>query len=134
MPAIRKRPSAPRDAARIRAPLDEQLDARLFKALSDPTRLRLLSCLVKCGRPCSVTEVAASCAVDFSVVNKHLKLLTEAGVLAAEKHGRVVWYAARCGDLSRHFSELVDAIAAWCPNLPAPPQHPAGAPCCEARP
>jgi ArsR family transcriptional regulator len=82
--------------------------------------LLVLSCLIKCGRPCSVSEVAECCAVEFSVVNKHMKVLAAAGVLAAEKQGRVVWYRARCGDLCERFAHLIDAIAEWCPNLRAP--------------
>ncbi|MCA9245173.1 MAG: helix-turn-helix transcriptional regulator, partial [Phycisphaerales bacterium] len=71
--------------------MDRQLDTDLFKALGDPTRARLLACLLKCGRPCSVTEVAECCAVDFSVVARHLGLLARVGVLDSEKKGRTVW-------------------------------------------
>ena len=52
------------------------------------------------------------------MVNKHMKVLAAAGVLSAEKEGRTVWYAARCGDLCERFARLIDAIAEWCPNLP----------------
>lgn len=116
----------------MKAALDRRLDQQLFKALSEATRLQVLSCLIKVGRPCSATEVSACCSVEFSVVNKHLKVLAEAGVLSAEKRGRTVWYAARCGELSRRLSALVDAIAEWCPNLPAPAARTDGAPCCAA--
>ena len=53
-----KTPTTPRQAARRRAAVDRRLDTELFKALADPTRTRLPTCLVKCGRPCSVTELA----------------------------------------------------------------------------
>jgi len=109
------RPATPRQAARRRAPLDRQLDVDLFKALGDPTRARLLACLVKCGRPCSVTEVAECCSVDFSVVARHLSRLAAAGVLDSEKVGRTVWYRARCRDLSSRLRELATAIDHWCP-------------------
>jgi ArsR family transcriptional regulator len=132
MPASSFHPPTPVAAVEVRAQLDERLDLELFKALADANRLRVLSCLVKCGRPCSATEVAETCEVDFSVVNKHLKLLAAAGLLAAEKRGRSVWYAARCGDLSRRLSGLVDAIGEWCPNLPKPGSKVAGLPCCSA--
>jgi len=130
MPAFRQHAETPAAATRVPSPLDERLDLDLFKALGDRNRLLVLSCLVKCGRPCSVSEVAECCGVDFSVVNKHLKRLAEAGVLEAEKRGRTVWYAARCGDLCRRLSELVDAIAEWCPNLPATEERPRGTSCC----
>jgi ArsR family transcriptional regulator len=135
MPVSGAQPETPHDAVHLHAAIDERLDQQLFKALADSTRLRVLSCLVKCGRPCSVSEVAECCDVEFSVVNKHLKILAAADVLAAEKRGRTVWYAARCGDLSRRLAELVDAIAEWCPNIDSSPREnrPGGRPCCERR-
>ena len=131
MPASPRPPSNPAAALRVPAALDERLDLGLFKALADASRLRVLACLIKCGRPCSASEVAGSCEVEFSVVNKHLKVLAGAGVLEAEKRGRTVWYAARCGDLSQRLSDLVDAIGEWCPNRPERRTKPSGAPCCD---
>jgi ArsR family transcriptional regulator len=122
----------PASALRVKAAIDERLELELFRALSDPTRLVVLSCLVKCGRPCSVSEVAECCEVEFSVVNKHMKVLAAAGILSAEKTGRTVWYAARCGDLCRRFARLIDAVAEWCPNLPEPGRKASGPACCAA--
>jgi ArsR family transcriptional regulator, arsenate/arsenite/antimonite-responsive transcriptional repressor len=132
MPPDIAHPATPGSALRVKAAIDERLDRQLFKALSDPTRLLVLSCLIKCGRPCSVTEIAECCDVEFSVVNKHLKVLATAGVLFAEKEGRTVWYAARCGDLCERFARLIDAIAEWCPNLAQLGGTAAGTPCCAS--
>ncbi len=101
---------SPRQAVRRRARLDRLLDPAVLKALAEPTRARLLSCLLKCGRPCSVTEVAACCSTDFSVVARHLATMARAGLLTAEKQGRTVWYAADGPALARHFRDLADAI------------------------
>jgi len=103
-------PASPARAARRRAAVDQRLDTELFKALADPTRANLLACLMKCRRPCSVGEVAACCNVDFSVVARHLGLLARAGILAAEKSGRTVWYRPRCAELSERLRALADAI------------------------
>ncbi len=127
---ITDHPQSPELALRVKADIDEGLDLDLFRALSDPTRLLVLSCLVKCGRRCSVSEVAACCDVEFSVVNKHMKVLAGAGILSAEKEGRTVWYAARCGDLCERFARLIDAIAEWCPNLGKGGRRSPGTPCC----
>lgn len=108
-------PTSPARAARRRAAVDKRLDTELFKALADPTRAKLLACLMKCRRPCSVGEVAECCEVDFSVVARHLGLLARAGVLDAEKKGRTVWYNARCADLSARLRGLADAIDECCP-------------------
>jgi DNA-binding transcriptional ArsR family regulator len=130
VPVLAGYPESPESALGVKAAIDDRLDQQLFRALSDPTRLLVLSCLVKCGRPCSVSEVAECCEVEFSVVNKHMKTLVAAGVLSAKKEGRTVWYAARCGDLCERFARLIDAIAEWCPNLPEGGRRSAGAPCC----
>ena len=100
----------PRQAVRRRARLDRLLDPEVLKALAEPTRARLLSCLLKCGRPCSVTEVAACCSTDFSVVARHLALMARAGLLTAEKQGRTVWYAADGSALAARFRDLAEAI------------------------
>jgi len=93
----------------------------MLKALAEPTRARLLSCLLKCGRPCSVTEVAACCAIDFSMVSRHLSLMARAGLLESEKRGRTVWYSADGPALAEWFRGLADSIDELAP---------AGA-CCE---
>ena len=97
----------------MRARLDGLLDPSLFKILGEPTRAKLLACLIKCGRPCSVTEVAECCALDFSMVARHLTALAREGVLDAEKEGRTMWYTARSETLQQHFRELADSIEQW---------------------
>jgi ArsR family transcriptional regulator len=110
------RPATPRQAAARKGPIDQRLDAALFKALSDPTRLSLLACIAKCGRGCSVSEVAECCAVDFSVVSRHLAILAQAGVLAATKEGRTVRYRVRYADLAGSLRALADAVDACGPE------------------
>lgn len=106
----------PQEALTCCGPMDDLLDAELFKALGDPTRLKLLSCLAKCGRPCSVTELTKCCAVDLSVVSRHLGLLKKAGVLSSTKDGRTVFYTVRYKHLSESFRELAKAIEACRPK------------------
>ncbi|MCR9117224.1 MAG: metalloregulator ArsR/SmtB family transcription factor [bacterium] len=100
----------PQEASKCCAPIDDLLDADLFKALGEPTRLKLLSCLAKCGCPCSVTELTECCAVDFSVVSRHLGVLEKAGVLSVSKEGRTVFYAVRYKHLTEAFRALARAV------------------------
>jgi DNA-binding transcriptional ArsR family regulator len=90
----------PKQAGARGGAIDRWLDPRLFKALSDPNRVRLLACLAKCGRACSVGELAECCEVDLSVVSRHLRLLERAGAVAARKQGRVVFYEVRAAALA----------------------------------
>ncbi|MEM9083739.1 MAG: metalloregulator ArsR/SmtB family transcription factor [Planctomycetota bacterium] len=100
----------PKQAIRRKARFDKLIDPELLKAIAEPTRAQLLSCLLKCGRPCSVSEVAECCSIDFSMVARHLATLAKAGVLKAEKQGRTVWYSAEGASLATRFRELADAI------------------------
>lgn len=109
MTPVFKQPATPKQAARRKARLDTLLDPELFKALADPTRGKLLACLVKCSRPCSVTEIAQCCDLDFSMVARHLTTLARSGVLTARKEGRTVWYEAP-SDLAARFRAIADAI------------------------
>ena len=105
-----RRPATPKQAARCCGPIDELLDPALFKAFSDRTRVSLLGCIAKCGRECSVSEVAECCHVDFSVVSRHLALLARSGVLSVTKKGRTVYYGVRYVELVRSLRALADAL------------------------
>lgn len=106
----RRPPATPKQAASCTGPIDTLLDPALFKALSDPTRVSLIGCIAKCGRGCSVGEVAECCAVDVSVVSRHLALLARSGVLEVSKDGRTVSYRVRYSHLSRSLRLLADAL------------------------
>ncbi|MBI1191175.1 MAG: metalloregulator ArsR/SmtB family transcription factor [Tepidisphaera sp.] len=109
--------ATPKRAARSKRPLDRMLDVSLFRALGDPTRVRLLACLIKCGRACGVGELAACCSVDLSVVSRHLAMLARAGLIKGEKKGREMRYAPLGGDLAARLRELaaeIDACGAAC--------------------
>jgi DNA-binding transcriptional ArsR family regulator len=92
--------------------LGELLEPRLFKALGDPTRQALLAGLSRCCRPCSVSEIATCCDIDFSVVSRHLTLLEQAGVLTSQKSGRTVHYELRFHELASRLRTLADALDA----------------------
>jgi len=96
--------------------VDRSLNPELFKALSDPTRLRLVACIAKCARGCAVGEVAECCSVDLSVVSRHLAQLARAGVLEAERQGRAVRYRVRYQHVCRALRDLADALEACSPG------------------
>ena len=63
----------------------------VFKALSDPTRRRVLELLR--GGPKSAGELADSFDVSKPTMSAHFAVLREAGLIASEKHGKSVVYA-----------------------------------------
>lgn len=62
-------------------------DDRVFKALADPSRRRLLDLLfARDGR--TLTELDAELAMTRFGVMKHLRILEEAGLVATRRRGR----------------------------------------------
>jgi len=78
-------------------PLGEADAARLadrFRALSDPTRVRLLSLIADRGEVCAC-ELVGSVSVSQPTLSHHLKSLFESGLLDRERRGRWVYYRVR---------------------------------------
>jgi DNA-binding transcriptional ArsR family regulator len=67
---------------------DETLD-RIFAALADPTRRALVARLGS-RETLSVSELAQPFAMSLPAIMKHLDVLSDAGLVAREKTGRVV--------------------------------------------
>ncbi len=63
-----------------------------FKALSDPTRLRLLNILNH--YELNVNEIVSIVDMIQSGVSRHLKILLEAGLLVLRKDGSFIYYSA----------------------------------------
>lgn len=64
------------------------LDA-IFAALADPTRRQIMVMLLEDDM--AVTDVAAPFEMSLAAISKHLTILTRAGLIAQERHGRVKW-------------------------------------------
>jgi DNA-binding transcriptional ArsR family regulator len=64
------------------------LDA-IFAALADRTRRTILTMLLEDDM--AVTDVAAPFQMSLAAISKHLTVLAEAGLIARERRGRVIW-------------------------------------------
>ncbi|MGL5908372.1 MAG: ArsR/SmtB family transcription factor [Phycicoccus sp.] len=62
-----------------------------FAALADPVRRDLLRRLA--AGPARVVDLAADHPISRPAVSRHLRVLTDAGLVAAEDHGRERHYA-----------------------------------------
>lgn len=69
----------------------------IFKALSDETRLRILS-LMKEGEIC-VCDIAGTLNMTQPNISFHLSMLKEAGLIKDRKNGRWVHYSLRDTDM-----------------------------------
>jgi ArsR family transcriptional regulator len=97
--------------------MEEKGLAAAFKALSDPTRVKILSLLKARGRSCcgliSKNEPGlCACDIEDAVklsqasVSHHMGLLRRAGLVDAEKRGRWMYYRRNEAALAR-LAELV---------------------------
>lgn len=76
-----------------------------FKALADPTRLRMLNLLLRNGELC-VCDLHAQFDLSQPTISHHLSLLRKAGLVRCEVRGRWAWYSAEPGALG----ELADVL------------------------
>lgn len=90
----------------------------VFKALGDPTRLKILDLLRARGRSCCdlvAREERGLCACDIegavglsqSAVSHHMDLLRRAGLVEADKRGRWIFYRRNEAALAA----VADAVA-----------------------
>ena len=85
----------------------------VFAALSDPNRQHLLESLAQQGHGASATTLAAALPVTRQAVNKHLRVLQQAGLVGATRRGREVRYAVRREQLDRSAAWLTDLAERW---------------------
>ncbi|WP_280401269.1 ArsR/SmtB family transcription factor [Nocardia carnea] len=83
-------------APRVREPLTADAAAELaavFKALSDPVRLRLLSSIAsRSGMEACVCDLSEGIDLTQPTISHHLKVLRSAGLLTSERRASWVYY------------------------------------------
>jgi ArsR family transcriptional regulator len=89
----------------IRDPIGSEQAAelsRVFKALADPVRLRLLSLIgAHVGNEACVCELVDAFELSQPTISHHLKVLREAGLISAERRGTWVYYRVESGSLEQ---------------------------------
>jgi len=68
--------------------------APMFKALGDPVRLRLMSMIASVPEIC-VCDLISAFDLSGPTISHHLRVLREAGLVAAGRGGTWVWYRRR---------------------------------------
>lgn len=82
--------------------------ADLFSALSDPTRLRIISVLLK--SELNVGEIAARLQMTESAVSHQLRGLRQMKLVRARKDGRQVFYALDDDHVSKLYLMGLDHV------------------------
>lgn len=81
--------------------MDTQL--HLFQALADPARLQIVDAMKK--GECAVGDIVARMNIQQSGVSRHLRILTEAGIVQMRPAGQKRLYSLR--------KDAFDQLEAW---------------------
>jgi len=82
---------------------------RIFKALSDITRVEIIKLLGKTPR--NVTELTSLVGVSQPKVSRHLKILRDAGLLRDVRKGKWVWYELAASGKGDSTNAVVCAVS-----------------------
>jgi ArsR family transcriptional regulator len=82
--------------------------ARVFKAIGDPVRLRLLSMIAShAGGEACVCDLTDAFDLTGPTISHHLKVLRESGLIDGERRGTWVYYSVHPEVLARLSAVLV---------------------------
>ena len=90
---------------RLAAAEAEQL-AAMFKALGHPVRLQIVALLGRYGGQVCVCDIESQFDLSQPTISHHLRILREAGLVAAEQRGQWAFYHVRPAALERLRSVL----------------------------
>ena len=79
--------------------------AKVFKAFSEPVRLRILHLLMDKGELC-VCDIVDCLSLSQSVISRHLAYLRNTGLLATRREG--VWIYYRVTEASNFTAKLLE--------------------------
>jgi len=84
---------------------------KIFKALSDINRIRILKMLDR--KPLCVCEITSILDISTSTVSSHLAYLKEAGFIYDNKNGKWVDYYIRRTSENPILNQLLVMLSAW---------------------
>ena len=76
--------------------------AEIFKALGDPTRLKILKLIAAQGNNLCVGFIASQLGISQPAVSQHLKVLKNAGLTEANRQGFHVHYSINKNSLENY--------------------------------
>jgi ArsR family transcriptional regulator len=94
---------------------DEEADstARLFRALADPARVKIVNLLARADEPVCACEFEPALELAQPTVSHHLRKLTEAGLLEREQRGKWAYFSLR-RDAAEKLAAVADLKGACC--------------------
>lgn len=86
-------------------------NTKIFKALSDINRLRILKALQ--SRTLCVCEIRQLLGLANSTVSQHLKILKETGFILEKKEGKWVNYSINSNPEDKRISSIISTLDFW---------------------
>ncbi|WP_225913977.1 ArsR/SmtB family transcription factor [Leptolyngbya ohadii] len=86
--------------------METEQRAKIFAALGDPTRLRIVERLATTEGEMSGSEIAAQLEISLALFCHHSRTLTEAGLLLTRKEGQTKFHALNRSLLKECFTSL----------------------------
>jgi ArsR family transcriptional regulator len=103
---------APLDASTLSE--DEALaTAELFRALADPTRVKIVNLLATSRAPVCVCNLVEPLGLSQPTVSHHLKKLLDAGLVDREQRGRWAFFSLN-RDATRTLASVADVKGGCC--------------------
>jgi DNA-binding transcriptional ArsR family regulator len=85
---------------------------RIFAALGDPTRLKLVE-LLSDGQPRSIQELSAGSPISRQAMTKHLHVLEQARLVNSERRGREVRFRLEQAEFEHAQAFLARVAGQW---------------------
>jgi ArsR family transcriptional regulator, arsenate/arsenite/antimonite-responsive transcriptional repressor len=89
---------------------------KVMKALSDPSRVKILKMLQQ--RMLCVCEIQVALGLAQSTTSKHLKLLENAGLVVSSRDGLWINYRLSDGNQSAYAAKQLDSLKCWLEDDP----------------
>ncbi|CAD5956388.1 ArsR/SmtB family transcription factor [Planktothrix agardhii] len=87
---------------------DTEKRAKIFAALGDPTRLRMIEMLAQ-QKEMSGSEVASQAGISLALFCHHSKILAEAGLINIRKDGQTKYNSINWNILKECFQRLMQS-------------------------
>ena len=89
----------------------------VFQAIADPTRREIINMIAR--RPLNLNSVAEQFHISRPAVSKHIKILTECGLITIKQHGRERYCEAELQKLNEVAEWVEQYRALWTKKLDA---------------
>ena len=88
----------------------DEMRLKLFKALSDPTRIEIIRYLKKVDREITCGEIGKVVKMSKSAGSYHFKLLREAGLISSRKEAREKYVSLNYDTFERYVNHFLDSL------------------------